>query len=146
VDADRPVFVEIKRRRRQCPVDDDIREGASSCGACGAGTSGPAAAKHPEELIDRVILEGVSVSPRGWREIRWALLVGLEPCPAIRDHIVLPGITLCLRRTTAEKDGATVDGIKGRSDPASRSLSGICSLSPGGGPVLALRWRCRQKE
>src|SRR5207237_6117491 len=123
-----------------------MREGASSCRACGAGASGPAAAKHPEELIDRVILEGVSVSPRGWREIRWALLVGLEPCPAIRDHIVLPGIALCLRRTTAEKDGATVDGVKSASDPASGPLGRICSLGPGCGPTLTFRGRGHKEE
>ena len=72
--------------------------------------------------------------------------MGLELYPVVGGRVVLPHIILRLGRPAAEKDGATVDGVKGGTDPAPGSPCGISSLSPGRRPALAFGRGSHEEE
>ena len=146
VDGDRPVLVEVLRPRAQRWIHDGAGSGAQPCHACRTIASRATAAKHPEQLIDRVVFEGEVLPARGRREIRRAGLVGLELCPPVRAHVVLPHIAEGLRCTRAEQDGHGVDGIEGGLDLFSWPPGGIGFLRPAGRPALARRGHAREED
>ena len=146
VDGDGPVLVIVERACQKSLIDDDAGSGAESCHARRARAPSPVAAKHPEELIDRVILEPILASARGWLEIPRTTLMRLDLHPAIGRTVILPDIVLTLGWPATEEDGPRIGGVKRRANPAAGPTRGICFLSPNGRPALAFRGGCDEKE
>src|SRR5207245_10365435 len=114
VESAGPVLVRVERACRQSLIDDDAGSGAESCHARRARAPSPVAAKHPEELIDRVILERILASARGWLEIRRTTLMRLDLHPAIGRTVILPDIVLTLGWPATEDGGPRIGGVRRR--------------------------------